>query len=496
MAVTAVYELPDIHKVLRDGCHLIDGAWAPARSGATIDVLDPSNGTLLARVARGDAPDVADAVTAAQAALPAWRDTSPAERGELLYRWAELTLEYDEVINVLQAAEVGHPVGPSPIAARLKYLAGKADKVLGRTLPTRSPDLLGLTLREPYGVVGAIIPWNVPGPFTVFNTAPAMAAGNTVILKPAEDAPLTALFLAWLALEAGIPPGVLNVVTGYGAEAGAALPAHPGVRKMAFTGSPATGAAVMAACARNLIPLQLELGGKSPQILFPDADLNRALPAIVASITANAGQVCAAGSRLLVPDSLHETVVAEIARRFAALRIGAWTTPADMGPLINAVQERRVLDYIAAGSAEGADLVHGGHKLEGDAYDRGFFVEPTLFDGVRPGMRIAQEEIFGPVLSVLPYRDGDEDSAIDIANGTRYGLTATVWTRDLGRAVRVARRIEAGQVAINVVGDGGPRGAIGAPFGGYKDSGFGRSMGPDFVEDWTQEKALIIDAAV
>ena len=478
-----------------DGCHLINGELVPARSRATIDVLDPSDGSLIARVARGGAADVDDAVSAAQAALPAWRDTSPAERGELLHRWAELADEHDDVINRLEAAEVGHPVGPSPIVARLKYLAGKADKVLGLSLPTRSPDLLGLTLREPYGVVGAIIPWNAPGPFTVFNTAPAMAAGNTVILKPGEDAPLTALYLGRLACEAGIPPGVLNIVTGFGAEAGAALPAHPGVRKMAFTGSPATGAAVMAACARNLIPLQLELGGKSPQILFPDADLARALPAVVASITANTGQVCAAGSRLLVPDSLHDAVVEELTRRFAAVRVGPWTAPADMGPLINAKQERRVLDYIATGLAEGAELAYGGRKLEGAPYDKGFFVEPTIFDRVRPEMRIAQEEIFGPVLSVLSYRDGDEDSAVSLANGTRYGLTATVWTRDVGRAVRVARRIEAGQVAVNIVGDGGPRGAIGAPFGGYKNSGFGRSMGPNFVEDWTQEKALIIDAS-
>jgi acyl-CoA reductase-like NAD-dependent aldehyde dehydrogenase len=480
----------DVSALLPGGTHLIGGEWRPARAKDTIDVIDPATGDPLAAVARGTAEDVDDAVRAAEAALPAWRDTSPAARGERLYRWAQLVREHDDAINRLEAAEVGHPVGPNPIAARLTYLAGKADKVFGNTLPTGSPDVLGMTLREPYGVVGAIIPWNAPGPFTIFNTAPAIAAGNTVVLKPGEDAPLTALFLARLATEAGIPAGVINVVTGYGAEAGAALPAHPGIRKIAFTGSIATGTAVMEACARNLIPLHLELGGKSPQIVLPDADLAAAVPAIVRSITANSGQVCAAGSRVLVHASMHDQLVAELVAAFRAVRVGPWTGPADMGPLINAKQEKRVLDYIAVGREEGAEVVTGGGKLAGPQYDRGFFVEPTIFDRVRPDMRIAQEEIFGPVLSVLSY--ADEDEAAEIANGTRYGLTAAIWTRDVGRAVRLARRVQAGQVAVNTVGDGG---AIGAPYGGYKNSGFGRSMGPDFVEDWTQVKAVIINAA-
>jgi acyl-CoA reductase-like NAD-dependent aldehyde dehydrogenase len=257
------------------------------------------------------AKDVDDAVSAAAGALPGWRDASPAYRGELLYRWAQLVREHDWEINHLEAIEVGHPVGPNPIAARLTYLAGKADKVLGHSLPAGSPGVLGMTLREPYGVVGAIIPWNAPGPFTIFNTAPALAAGNTVVLKPGEDAPLTALYLARLATEAGIPAGAINVVTGYGTEAGAALPAHPGIRKMSFTGSPAAGTAVMEACARNLIPLQLELGGKSPQIALPDADLRQAVPVIVRGIIANSGQVCAAGSRVLVHTSMHDRLVAD-----------------------------------------------------------------------------------------------------------------------------------------------------------------------------------------
>ncbi|MFI6620596.1 aldehyde dehydrogenase family protein [Streptomyces sp. NPDC050528] len=491
MTTTAPAPL-DISALLADGTHLIGGEWVPARTKSTIDVVNPATGAVLGRVPRGTAEDVDDAVRAAEEALPAWRDTSPARRGELLYRWAESVREHDAAINELEAVEVGHPVGPSPIAARLTFLAGKADKILGHTLPTRSPDVLGLTLREPFGVVGAIIPWNAPGPMTVFNTAPAMAAGNTVVLKPAEDAPLTALYLARLALEAGIPPGVLNVVTGYGAEAGAALPAHPGIRKMSFTGSPATGSAVMTACARNLIPLQLELGGKSPQIVLPDADLTKAVPAIVRSIVMNSGQVCAAGSRLLVASALHDQVVEMLAERFRAVRVGLWHQQVDMGPLINARQEKRVLDYLAVGREEGAEVVVGGAKLTEVPYDNGYFVEPTLFDRVRPEMRIAQEEIFGPVLSVLTYED--EEEAVAIANGTRYGLTASIWTQDVSRAVRLARRVEAGQVAVNTVGDGGPTGSIGTPFGGYKNSGFGRCMGPDAVEDWTQVKAVIIDA--
>jgi aldehyde dehydrogenase (NAD+) len=482
---TTAVAAPDISELMPDGTHLIGGEWVPARAKATIDVINPATGDVLARVPRGTAEDIDDAVRAAADALPGWRDTNPSDRGGLLYRWAQLAREHDATINRLEAIEVGHPVGPSPIVRRLTYLAGKADKVFGLTLPTSSPDVLGLTLREPYG---SIIPWNAPGPFTIFSTAPAIAAGNTVVLKPGEDAPLTALYLARLAMEAGIPPGVINVVTGYGAEAGAALPAHPGIRKMSFTGSPATGTAVMEACARNLIPLQLELGGKSPQIVLADADLGQAVRAIVRGIVANSGQVCAAGSRVLVSSSVHDDLVSALAERFRAVRVGPWNQPVDMGPLINAKQEQRVLDYLAVGREEGAEVLVGGGKLAGEPYENGYFIGPTIFDRVRPDMRIAQEEIFGPVLSVLTY--DDEDEAIALANGTRYGLTATVWTRDVGRAIRMARRIQAGRVAVNTFADGG---VISAPFGGYKDSGFGRSMGPDFVEDWTQVKTVVFN---
>ncbi len=478
-----------IGSLLSEGNHLVGGRWVSATKGETIEVINPATQDVLLQVPRGGEKDVDDAVAAASEAFPAWRDTSPAVRANLLYRYAEVVRAHAEEIDRIERLEVGRPSwGPSGLPNQLVYAASLADKVRGETLPTTSPDMLGMTLREPYGVVGSIIPWNTPGPTMMVDLAPAIAAGNTIVIKPAEDAPLTCLYLALLAAEAGIPPGVVNVVTGYGPEAGAALASHPLVRRMSFTGSPETGSKVMEACAKNLVPLHVELGGKSPQIVLRDAPLGKAIPTIVRSITFNTGQVCAAGSRLLVEESLRGELVGALSEAFEKVRVGPWYEEVEMGPLISERQERRVLGYIEGAKDEGAELVTGGHKLSGEKFDRGYFVEPTIFDHVAPAMRIAQEEVFGPVLSVISYRD--EEEAVEIANGTRYGLVASIWTSDVGRAVRLARRVEAGQVSINSTWS---RGVIGAPFGGYKQSGFGRTMGADSVLEYTQVKSVIVN---
>jgi acyl-CoA reductase-like NAD-dependent aldehyde dehydrogenase len=488
MTATAARDL-DVGTLLPGERHHIGGEWVQGRGGETIDVINPATRDILLRVPRGGPEDVDAAVHAAADAFPAWRDTNPMVRADLLHSWAELIGQHQHELDLIERMEVGRPHwGPSRLPRMIIYLAGMVDKIYGKTLPTARPGLLGMTLREPYGVVGSIVPWNSPAHLMAHDVAPAIGAGNTIVVKPAEDAPLACLFLAKLAAEAGIPPGVVNVVTGYGGEAGAALPAHPLVRRMSFTGSPETGTKIMEACAKHHIPLHLELGGKSPQIVLRDADLAKAVPAIVRSITLNTGQVCAAGSRLLAPPELRDELVSAISDAFTKVRIGPWYEDVQMGPLISAKQEHRVLGYLDIGREEGAEIITGGHKLSGDPFDRGFFVEPTIFDRVRPDMRIAQEEIFGPVLSVIDYTD--EDEALAIANGTKYGLTASVWTSDIGRAVRIAKNVQAGHVYVNTPG---AFGVIGAPWGGTKGSGFGRTMSPDIVEEYTQVKTVVID---
>lgn len=472
--------------LLLDGVQLIGGEWVPSHTGRTIDVINPANRDVIARIPRSDLQDVEEAVRAAERAFPAWRDMSAPARAQLLFTWADLIDANAVQIDALESQEVGRPSwGPSRVGSQLRFIAGQTDKVQGVSLPTYNPDTLGFTLREPFGVVGAIIPWNAPGPMFATEVGAAIAAGNTIVIKPAEDAPLTPLALAKLALEAGIPAGVINVVTGYGGEAGAPIPAHPLVRRMGFVGSPQTGKLIMEACAQTLTPLHLELGGKSPQVVFDDADLDAAIPGMVSSITLNTGQVCAAGSRVVVQRSIHAEVVERLATHMQQVSVGPWYEQVNMGPLVNQKQHERVLGYIDLGKQEGADLVVGGGVPTGDKYGNGFFVEGTIFDNVDPDMRIAKEEIFGPVLSVIPV--DDEAEAIAVANGTDYGLVASVWTRDVGRAVRVSRAIEAGQVGVN-----NPIGAgvVGGPFGGYKSSGFGRTMGADSVLEWTQVKTV------
>jgi acyl-CoA reductase-like NAD-dependent aldehyde dehydrogenase len=466
--------------------HLIDGLWVPSQHQAELPILDPATRQPFQALAGGDAVDVDAAVAAARRAAPGWAATNPSERGALLGRWADLVMQHVEELAAIEAQDVGKPLSGGRLNIYItngiiQYFAGAADKLTGVTLPTRSPDFFGFTVPEPYGVCAVIIPWNVPAVLTAANVAPALAAGNTVVLKPSEVAPLVAFALGELAIRAGFPPGVLNVVGGLGKDAGVALTSHPDVNHISFVGSTGTGRAIMTAAAANLVPVKLELGGKSPNVLFADADLDAAIPAIVGSITENAGQNCYAGSRLVVEASIHDEVVERIAAAMRQVRLGGWDADLDMGPLVSAAQHEKVLGFLADAPADGARLVTGGSA--GD----GWFVEPTVFDGVEPGMRLAQEEIFGPVLAVQSFKGFDQ--AVDLMNGTDFGLLACLWTSDISRALTLAKRVRSGQVAINQFHDAG---VIGFPFNMQKDSGFSRGGGYGALREYTQEKAVAV----
>lgn len=467
---------------------LIDGEWVPARAAGELPVIDPATGATIQSVARAEAEDVDAAVAAARRAFPGWADTSASERGALLHRWADLIMANVESLAAYEARDVGKPRSGGRLNIYIahgiiSYFAGAADKLTGVTLPTRTPDYLGFTRQEPYGVCAVIIPWNVPAVLTAANVAPALAAGNTVVLKPSEVAPLSPFALVELARQAGFPPGVINVVAGLGPAAGAALTSHPGVNHISFVGSTTTGRAIMRAAAENLVPVKLELGGKSPNVLFADADLDVAIPAIVASITENAGQNCYAGSRLLVEASVKDEVLDRIVAGMRAVRLGAWDDDLDMGPLINQNQYDRVLGYLTDAPRAGARLVTGG----GPAEPGGWFVQPTVFDQVDSGMRLAREEVFGPVLAVQTFTG--TTAAIELMNDTDFGLLACVWTNDVSRALRVAQRVHAGQVAVNQFHDAG---VIGFPFNMQKDSGFSRGGGYAALREYTQEKAVAV----
>ena len=465
---------------------LIDGKRLPPGTGEYTVNINPATEEPIALVAQGSAQDVDTAVKAARAALKVWNGMRAAERGRILMRFSELLREHQDEIVALESLDAGKPLAavkrqdvPAAIDT-LAYYAGWCDKINGQVVPVR-PDALTYTVREPVGVVAAIVPWNFPLMIGMWKIAPALACGCTMVVKPAEITPLSALRIGELALEAGVPPGVLNIVTGKGRVVGDAIVAHPGIDKVTFTGSPSVGRGILQGAAGNFKRVTLELGGKSANVIFADANIDNAVRAAASGIFFNTGQVCSAGSRILAHRDVYDEVVERLAARAKGLKVG---DPSErettMGPLVSAAQMKTVLDYVDIGRNEGASLVTGGARIG----QKGFFVEPTVFANVEHEMRISQEEIFGPVASDVRF-NGEED-AVRIANGTAYSLAAGVWSADIGRVHRVAHALKAGTVWINTYGYTDVR----LPWGGSGDSGFGREHGDAAIENFTEPKSI------
>tara|TARA_A100001391_G_scaffold130111_6_gene89494 strand:- start:62713 stop:64227 length:1515 start_codon:yes stop_codon:yes gene_type:complete len=478
----------------------IGGKFQPAQSGETFGTIDPATGEEFASVASGDAADIDLAVKAARSCFDsgAWSAQTPAQRSRMLTRLADLIEANGSRIALTETLDNGMPMmmaffgGVTAASEQLRYNAGWATKLNGETFTPSNPgEWHAFTTREPVGVVGAIVPWNFPFVMAVAKIAPALAAGCTVVLKPAEQTPLSAVILAELIAEAGFPEGAVNIVTGFGKTAGAALVEHPLVDKISFTGSTATGKGIVHACTGNLKRVTLELGGKSPVVIFADADLEQAIPGTAMGIFGNAGQVCAAGSRLFVHEKVRDQVLEGLAGFAKSLKLGSGLSPeTQMGPLVSQVQFDRVSSYIESAEGEGATTIVGGQPAKVEGCSGGYFMQPTVLSDTAPGMKAVEEEIFGPVLCTQTFGDDDLEAVAAAANNTTFGLSSSIWTRDMSSGLKLAKRIRAGMVRING-GAGGPDPAM--PLGGFKQSGWGRENGRNGVEAYTEIKSVTIN---